>query len=166
MTIQVSKQVLVFQPPLGSKELHLLKRVDPKGGEYKGALVVLSEVHGQLFSGDDTPLAISTTTFTRKLGGVSKHYWELCGDRSIISCLAQQSVIKSSRAPHLLLLSLSCLVSLMHELECPQAMITPVKLLKSRQNEIMQACTLHLPLPHAPPLLQPPSHPSIPPPPT
>lgn len=89
MTIQVSKQSLVLPPPLASKELHLLRRVHPKGSEYKGTLVVLNEVHGQLFSGEDSPLPLSSTTLTRKLqSGRQKHHWELCVDRGILSCLA------------------------------------------------------------------------------
>lgn len=79
MTIQVSKQTLVFQPPLGSKELHLLRRVDPKGREYKGTLVVLNEFHGQLSSREDSPLPLSSTTLTRKLHSLRQllHHWEL-----------------------------------------------------------------------------------------
>lgn len=155
MTIQVSKESLVFLPSLGlgTRELHLLRRVEPKGREYKGPLVVLLEVHAQLFSGDASPMPLSQTTLTRRLQGGGRlglHHKELCDDRKILNCLAQQGVTKG-RVPHLLLISLPCLVGLMQDLCCPQAMITPLELLKQRSPSIMQASTLHLPFPIAPP---------------
>jgi len=116
-------------------------------------MVVLAEVHSQIFGGEGCPSPISSSsTLLKRVHDIGhKHHWEVCTDRAIITSLASHTIIPSTRAKALVVLSLPCLLSLLHASYCTPSLTLPVSLLSSRRAQIMQECTLHSPPPPASP---------------
>ena len=153
MVLKISKQALTFPFPMGTRHLHLFQLLSPPARGYAGPMVVLAEVHSQIFGGEGCPSPISSSsTLLKRVHDIGhKHHWEVCTDRAIITSLASHTIIPSTRAKALVVLSLPCLLSLLHASYCPPSLTLPVSLLSSRRAQIMQECTLHSPPPPASP---------------
>jgi len=123
MVLKISKQALTFPFPMGTRHLHLFQLLSPPARGYAGPMVVLAEVHSQIFGGEGCPSPISSSsTLLKRVHDIGhKHHWEVCTDRAIITSLASHTIIPSTRAKALVVLSLPCLLSLLHASYCPPA---------------------------------------------